>query len=90
MKLRLVLIFIIAIGSVSCASNKTDISIFYKEKNPSQQVLAKVKPLLTDYSHSYKIHYYNIEDEENSELIKNMGLPETHFPFAVVIGDKFF
>src|SRR6056297_1882046 len=89
MKLRLLLIALMAICFVSCARNKTDITIFYKEKTPSQKVLNKVKPLLQEYAQIYEINYYNIEDEKNADLIKNMGLPETHFPVAVVIGDKF-
>ncbi|MBS3741943.1 MAG: hypothetical protein KGY74_07485 [Candidatus Cloacimonetes bacterium] len=89
MKLRLLLMALMAINFISCASNKTDISIFYKEKDPSQRVLTKVKPLLKDYAQSYEINYFNIEHEKNADIIKNMGLPETHFPVAVVIGDKF-
>jgi hypothetical protein len=80
---------LIAISSALMASTKTSVSVFYKEKKPSQQVLTKAKSLLKNYSQSYKIQFYNIENDQNAEVIKKLGLPETHFPFAVVIGDKF-
>ena len=89
MKSRLLIITILVMSSLLCASEKTIISVFYKEKKPSQQVLEKVNNLLKEFSNDYYINYYDIEDAKNSKVIKELGLPETHFPFAVVIGKKF-
>lgn len=86
MKKLLMIMLISAIGLQ--AVDKT-LSIFYKERKPSKQVLAKVKTLLQNYKKSYKINYYNIEDKKTAVSIKEIGLPETHFPFAVVIDGKF-
>lgn len=56
---------------------------------PSQKVLDKVNILLKDYQDLYQINYYLIDDPANSEIIAQLGLPSTHFPFAVVIDGKF-
>ncbi len=89
MKIRLFLVALIVISLALFASTKTVVSVFYKEKKPSQIVLSKVDSLLENYSQFYEIRYYDIEDDENAEIISENGLPEKHFPFAVVIGDKF-
>lgn len=89
-KLRLFILFLYVTLTVMLnASEKIKIEVFYKERKPSQQVLVKVDSLLTIYSDSYDINYYNIEDSNNLELIKEIGLPETHFPFAIAIDSKF-
>lgn len=71
------------------ANTKLVISVFYKDMNPSQKVLDKVNNLLMDYQDLYQINYYLIDDPANSEIIAQLGLPSTHFPFAVVIDGKF-
>ncbi|MDY6916169.1 MAG: hypothetical protein SVM86_07635 [Candidatus Cloacimonadota bacterium] len=84
--------FIIAILlflSIFAQEAKPTVSVFYKEKEPSQKVLAKVKSLLTDFQKNYQIEYFNIDKKENSGLIAEIGLPSEHFPFAVVIDKKF-
>ncbi len=89
MKVQLFIIALLVISSMLNASEKTVICVFYKEKKPSQKVLGKVNNLLKEFSNDYDINYYDIEDAKNSKVIKELGLPETHFPFAVVIGKKF-
>ncbi len=64
------------------------IQVFYKEKQPSLKTLAKTKELLESYKDRYKFEYLLITDPKNSQIIKEIGLPETHFPFAVVINGK--
>ena len=71
------------------ANDTTEVSVFYKEKKPSQQVLNKINQLLEQYKDSYHITYYMIEDEKNMDIITELGLPATHFPFAVVINGKY-
>lgn len=63
--------------------------IFYKDKPPSQKVLVRVDSLLSRYSHKYSVKYYNIENENSQNMILKLGLPSTHFPFAIVINGSF-
>lgn len=86
------LIFIGVITTITMlllAAEKPEISIFYKNKKPSQQVLTKVDSLLKSYKNFYRINYYYIEDKKNTGLIKILELPQTHFPFAFAIDGKF-
>ena len=71
------------------ANDKKIISIFYKDKKPSQQVLEQINKLLEQFKDSYQINYYLIEDQKNTDVITQFGLPSTHFPFSVVINGKF-
>lgn len=70
-------------------TGKPVIRVFYKNKKPSQKALEKINEALDDYRDLYQIHYHDIEDEINRELILDLGLPSTHFPVAVVIEGKF-
>ncbi len=89
MKIMSYILLLICLASILSASEKLSISVFYKEKKPSQQVLAKVDSLLNNYLDSYQVQYYNIEDTKNTAVINELGLPATHFPFAIVIDGKF-
>ena len=92
MRFRLILIVVYVMMILSnnlTANDKTIISIFYKDKKPSQQVLEKINQLLEQFKDSYQINYYLIEDKKNTVVITKFGLPSTHFPFAVVISGKF-
>ncbi len=71
------------------AIDRMKVSVFYKERKPSLRVLEKVKPIMEAFAEKYEATYYNIEDEKNAELIKELGLPGTHFPFAVIVEGKF-
>ena len=70
-------------------SAKPIVNVFYKQKAPSLSTLEKVNEVLDGFRDVYDIRYYNIEDEANLELIESLGLPSTHFPFAVVIDGRF-
>jgi hypothetical protein len=83
------LILLLCIMLILSALDKPKIVVFYKQKKPSQQVLAKVDSLLTSYLNSYEIQYLDIEDSNNSSIINKLELPSTHFPFAVVINGKY-
>lgn len=85
----LIIMSVIFIGSNLLAATKPAISIFYKDKPPSQKVLEKVNQLLEEFKDFYEVSYYNIDDPANSDLIAEFGLPSTHFPIAVVVNGKF-
>lgn len=92
MRLKSILIIVIftMILSINLSANdKEIISIFYKDKKPSQQVLEKINESLEQFEDSYQINYYLIEDQKNTDVITQFGLPSTHFPFSVVINGKF-
>ena len=92
MSLKFILIIVIVMMILSnnlSANDKEIISIFYKDKKPSQQVLEKINKLLEQFKDSYQINYYLIEDQKNMDVITQFGLPSTHFPFSVVINGKF-
>ncbi len=82
------LIFFIISSSLVAIETKT-ISIFYKNRKPSLKVLTRVDSLLAAYEENYTIKKYDIEAEDNLELIRDFDLPETHFPFAILIGKSF-
>jgi len=65
------------------------IDVFYKNKAPSLKTLEKVKAVLEKYRSEYTITYYLITDPANGDLIRKYKLPETHFPFAVLINEKY-
>jgi len=73
----------------SKAESEKKIDVFYKNKKPSLQTLEKAKVVLEKYKSDYKITYYLITEPETQELIKKYTLPETHFPFAVVVNEKY-
>ncbi len=89
MKIVLCIVLMLFIVSILDATDKLNVSVFYKERKPSQQVLVKVDSLLNNYLTLYHIKHYNIEEGNNTVIIKTLGLPETHFPFAVAIDGKF-
>lgn len=64
------------------------IQVFYKEKQPSMQRLEKVKAFLKEYESTYDIRYLIITDPKNETLIKSLGLPTEHFPFALAINGE--
>ena len=86
--LLLVFTMLILTNSLS-ATDITKVSVFYKDKKPSQQVLEKINLLLESYKDSYQITYYMIEEEKNKEIIAELVLPTTHLPFAIVIDGKY-
>jgi hypothetical protein len=89
---RFILVLIMLITySILLADNDTKpiVRVFHKQKAASLRVLEKVNDSLAAFADEYQIFYYDIEDEANLSLIEGIGLPSTHFPFAVVINDRF-
>jgi hypothetical protein len=91
MRVRIIIVIvgIMLMGYFLSGEDKMMISVFYKEKKPSKQVLEKINPLLEEFKNAYQVTYYLIEDQDNADLISEFGLPSTHFPVAVVINGKF-
>jgi len=65
------------------------IEVFHKNKEPSLQTLEKTNIVLDEYKDDYEISYYVITDSVNVDLIRKYNLPDTHFPFAIVINGSF-
>lgn len=77
--------------SVAYAHNdsKRIVHVFHKNKAPSLKALKHVNEVLILFAKDYEVLYHDIEDASNLALIESFGLPETHFPIAVVIDGKF-
>ncbi len=88
-KFILITVFMMILGNNLSANDKKNIAVFYKDKPPSQKVLKRTNQLLNQFSDSYFINYYSIEDKKNFDVITKLGLPSTHFPFAIVIDGKY-
>lgn len=69
-------------------AEKSLIQVFYKEKENSMQAFEKIKTYLKEYESKYDIRYLLITDPKNESLIKSLGLPTEHFPFAIAINGK--
>ena len=65
------------------------VDVFYKNQKPSLKTLEKTKIVLNKYKDEFKISYYVITDSLNMDLIVKYNLPSTHFPFAVIINEKY-
>jgi len=78
------------LSAISCGSESGgSIEVFHKAKEPAMNTLEKVRPVVEKYCDSYSISYYIITDQQNQEIISRYNLPDTHFPFAVVINGKY-
>lgn len=88
--LILISLITVILSAVSCGPESGgSIEVFHKAKEPAMETLEKVMPMVEKYSDRYCISYLVITDEENEEKIKGYNLPDTHFPFAVVINGKY-
>ena len=85
----LVMLVFMSFALVLFSSEIAIVNIFYKERKPSQQTLEKVNELLEKHKKNYQVNYFNIEDEKNQRIISDSGLADDHFPFAIVIDNKF-
>ncbi len=64
------------------------VDVFYKELPPSLEALARTEEVLAEFAGEFTITRHLITDEATAPLIAAYGLPETHFPFAVVVNGK--
>jgi len=74
-------------GSKSASMGTVD--VFYKERPPSLETLARTDSVLASHGGEYTITRHLITGEETESFIEKYGLPSTHFPFAVVINGNF-
>lgn len=65
------------------------IDVFYKQMEPSLETLARVDSVLAEFEDEYTVTYHIITDPGSAEIIQQYNLPETHFPFAVVVNGKY-
>ena len=89
---KLVLFSFFALGSllIPCKAKSIDtIEVFHKNKEPSLQTLEKTNAVLDKYKGNHEIFYYVITDSVNVDLIRKYNLPDTHFPFAIVINGRY-
>ena len=92
MNLKTAILIVIILLIISAFAEKemlNRIEVFHKSKKPSMQTFARVRRVLAKYKDEYEIVSYDIDDSLNIELIQKYNLPDTHFPFAVVINGKF-
>jgi len=79
------------VAAISFAGEMTEmktVDVFHKQRPPALKTLEQVKPLLDKYQSEYNIVYHPIESDSTQRFIEKFDLPETHFPFAVVIDGK--
>lgn len=65
------------------------VEIFHKPLPPSEKTTRLVDAVLKDYGDTVVVRKYNILDPATAPLIEKYGLPETHFPFALLIDGSF-
>jgi len=82
-------VFTMLLVSLSAVQNTHTVDVFYKQMPPSLQVLERVKSVLAEFSDEYTTAYHVITDPASAEIIQTYNLPETHFPFAVVVNGKY-
>ncbi len=61
------------------------IEVFHKNLPPSLETLDRTDTILARFVDDYEILYHLITDSTTMDLIRKYNLPDTHFPFAVVI-----
>lgn len=71
------------------SADETSIDLFYKNMSPSLQTLAKVLPVVLENTGNHRVMLHDIHAPETAPLIERYHLPDTHFPFAVVINGHF-
>jgi len=65
------------------------VEIFYKPLPPSEKTTRMVEALLKEYGAALEVKKYDILAPASVPLLKKYGLPETHFPFALLIDGSY-
>ena len=92
MKVRLFSILLLALPVSTVSSGETSIGtieVFHKSMPPSLETLAETNIVLADFTDDFEITYHLITDSASADLIRKYNLPDTHFPFAVVINGRY-
>ncbi len=92
MNLKLFSILLVALPALPVLSGETSIStieVFHKSMPPSLETLEETNAVLAHFADEYEIIYHLITDSASADLIQEYNLPDTHFPFAVVINGRY-
>lgn len=94
MRVRLTLLYLLLLASLASPVSSVEVSmgtieVFHKNMPPSLETLEQTNTVLARYADAYEIMYHLITDSVTADLIVKYDLPGTHFPFAVVINDRF-
>lgn len=81
------LILVFAFSSLLQASEtgNNKLVLFYKNEPLSLKVLDEVKAILPEFADSVEVYYFDIEDEENLEILYDFDLANVDFPFAMAV-----
>lgn len=89
-KLSYILLLTLPVSPVSSGVvSISTVEVFHKEMPPSLETLEYTNTILTQFEDEYEITYHLITDSASAGLIERYNLPDTHFPFAVVINGWF-
>jgi len=83
--INILLLVLLALPVSSGEVSISTIQVFYKNMPPSLETLGRVIEVLEEYTDPYEVTYHHITDDSTADLIEQYNLPDTHFPFAVVI-----
>ena len=89
---RLFSIMLLTLPFLLVFAGETSIStidLFYKSMPPSLETLEETNTVLPDFTDDFEITYHLITDSASADLIQEYNLPDTHFPFAVVINGRY-
>lgn len=78
-----------ALQALSAQAPVNTVEVFYKELPPSLETLGQVNEVLAEFVEEYEITYHIITDSTSADLIRLYNLPDTHFPFAVVVDGRY-
>ena len=85
-----VLVLTLPVSPVSSGeASISTIEVFYKNMFPSLETLYRTIEVLDHFSDEYEITYHLITDSATADLIQQYNLPDTHFPFAIVINGRY-
>ncbi len=87
-RVKLINILFLTLLALSVSSGQASIGIievFHKDLPPSLETLDRTNAVLARFVDDYEISYNLITDSATVDLIRKYSLPDTHFPFAVVI-----
>jgi len=77
------------LGLLAAADVPPMLEVFYKEMPPSLETLAAVDSVLAALGEEWTVFRWVITDPAAAERIEACGLPDTHFPFALVLNGSY-
>jgi len=87
--INILLTVLLALAVTSGDVSISTIDVFHKNMVPSLETLDRVIEVLEQFTDIYEVKYYHITDAATEDLLEQYNLPDTHFPFAVVINGKY-